>query len=84
MIPLAPASPKRIRKAIKKFRRLAEGPCARGELLRLLVSEGDPEVPLLRPTAEDTARLAFIDAGRRYCLARCGGCALTEGWTPSN
>lgn len=78
---LAPISPKKVRKVLKRFRREAV-PCPRGELLKLLISEADPTVPILRPTEMDRARLACINANKAYCLARCGGCALTVGWNP--
>lgn len=79
---LAPISPKKVRKVLKRFRRAEKVPCPRGELLKLLISEADPAVPILRPTAMDEARLACINANKAYCLAKCGGCALTVGFMP--
>lgn len=79
---LAPISPKKVRRVLKRFRRADRTPCPRGELLKLLISEGGPSVFKLNPTPEDVARLAAINANKAYCVARCGGCALTVGWIP--
>lgn len=77
-----PASPKRVRKAIKRFREKAEANCEQGELLRRLIRGGDTNVVSLRPSEVERARHVLINAGRAYCMARCGGCPLTEGYVP--
>ena len=77
---LAPVSAKQVRRAFKALKRRA--PCPRAELLRSLILEADPSVPILRPSPVDHARSVLINAGRAYCLAKCGGCALTDGLKP--
>lgn len=39
-------------------------------------------VVILRLGSEQEARMALLEAGKRYCVARCGGCPLTKGMTP--
>lgn len=55
--------------------------CVRGKLLRKVMAEAMPEnVVFIRRRSEQEARLALIDAGKAYCVARCGGCPLTDGY----
>lgn len=57
--------------------------CERGKLLRAVMADALPEnVVILRLGSEQEARLALIEAGKRYCVARCGGCPLTREMTP--
>ena len=59
--------------------------CKRGKLLRLVMSEALPPnvLPMWGVRRDmDDARLAIVDAGERYCIAKCGGCPLTEGYVP--
>lgn len=78
---LEPASTRGLRRAIKLLRKKKAPGCPRGALLKLLIEEAGPAVSL-RPTPEQAARAAFIDAGKAYCIAKCGGCPLTEGYVP--
>lgn len=81
MIPLG-----RYRKLRKTLRKLVESEppaCEQGRLLKKLIAEGEgPNVVRLRPSLAETSRVALIDAGKRYCLARCGGCPLTDSLLP--
>lgn len=42
------------------------------------MAEQPPNVVLLRPEE----RANEIEFGMAYCVRKCGGCELTEGWTP--
>lgn len=66
--PLDPWSARMIKKA----------PCPRGIRLRELLSDLPPNVVALRP--EERSR--EIEFGMAYCVRTCGGCELTEGWSP--
>ena len=58
--------------------------CAVGRVLREL-AEDTPDgtnVVFLRRGSPAETRLQFINAGKAHCVARCGGCPLTENWTP--
>jgi hypothetical protein len=37
-------------------------------------------VVFIRRASEQEARIALIAAGKAYCVQRCGGCPLTEGY----
>jgi hypothetical protein len=52
-------------------------PCPRGVRLQALMAR-PANVVTLRP--EELAN--ELEAGMAYCVRMCGGCALTEGWTP--
>jgi hypothetical protein len=78
---LAPVTLKKVRKVIKRHRRLLNEPCPRSRLLRKLIAEAPKGVAILRPTPEEMARNALVNAGVAYCLAKCGGCALTDAWS---
>lgn len=56
--------------------------CKRGKIIRKLVREAEEGFTTKVPTSEQLARAFFIDAGKQYCVARCGGCDLTAGWKP--
>lgn len=57
--------------------------CPRGKLLRRVMAEALPDnVVIIRQRSEQEARIALIGAAKAYCLARCGGCPLTEGYVP--
>lgn len=67
----------------KRIKRYWEG-CRVGKALRRVIeehSEGS-KVTFLRKGCAAETRLAFINAGKAHCVARCGGCPLTENWTP--
>lgn len=51
--------------------------CPHGKRLRRLVAALDDAEP-----DERGAGMALIDAGKAYCVATCGGCALTVGFSP--
>lgn len=76
-----PASFGRVQAA---FEALDAGRCPRAKLLRRIIAESETNVAAIVPTEEEVARAVFIEAGKAYCVARCGGCALTEGWAPAN
>lgn len=59
--------------------------CSVGKALRRSMEEALPPGVVVMWGANrrvDDARLALVDAGKQYCLARCGGCPLTEGYVP--
>jgi hypothetical protein len=76
MITLAPR--KRFRKVMKRLGEAKEEGCPRGALLKLLIAEAGANVTALRPTEIEARRAEFIEAGKAYCEARCGGCELTR------
>lgn len=59
--------------------------CRTGKAVRAAMREALPENVLVMwgaNRAVDEARLGVIAAGKQYCIARCGGCPLTEGYVP--
>lgn len=59
--------------------------CSQGKLLRAVMAETLPPnvIALWGANREvDDARLRLVDAGKAYCIARCGGCPLTAGYVP--
>lgn len=50
--------------------------CPRAARMRELLT-----VIPFRPAANGGERRAEIAAGVSFCLAKCGGCELTDGWT---
>lgn len=59
--------------------------CKRGKLLKSVMRDSLPADVLVLWGANrkmDDARLRLVDAGKQYCIARCGGCPLTEGYVP--
>lgn len=55
--------------------------CKRGKLVRAVIAEALPNnVVILTKASEQEARLTLIDAAKAYCVRRCGGCPLTEGY----
>lgn len=59
--------------------------CVRGKLLKRVLAEALPANVMALWGANrkmDDARLLLVDASKQYCVARCGGCPLTEGYVP--
>lgn len=59
--------------------------CKTGKLLRAQMREVLPDNIIVGWGVHrevDDARLRVIDAGKQFCLAKCGGCPLTEGYEP--
>lgn len=56
--------------------------CPRGRRLSKLVKAIEAEFRTAAATDEAVARDPLINAGKAYCVARCGGCRLTAGWSP--
>lgn len=57
--------------------------CPRGKLVRRVMADALPDnVVVIRRSSEQEARIALIAAAKAYCVARCGGCPLTEGFVP--
>lgn len=57
--------------------------CVRGKLLRKVIAEGLPDnVVMINRRPEQALRLQLIEVGKASCVAKCGGCPLTEDVAP--
>lgn len=80
---LAPGPYRTLRKSLRRLTKSEPEPCLQGRLLKMLIAEGEgPNVVPLRPSAMEDTRRALILAGKRHCIAKCGGCPLTDEMPP--